>query len=381
MGVRKRVGDGGRRRVRGMTVRIAALAAALAVVLPAAASAQAITVRDLAGRTVRLEAPARRIVIDDARYLVALSLLHPDPVSLLAGWPRDINRLGAENYAQYRARFPAIERLPQTSSSAGTFSVEHALAARPDLAVYTVGMGPNPQQVAQLERAGIPVVFIDFFSQPLERLEPSLRLLGAVIGRNDEARAFIELRRERLEVIRARLAQASPTRPKVFLEAHAGMSSECCNSPGKGNIGDYIQLVGGHNIGADVLPSAIGRLSMEYVISRNPDLYIATGGPHLARTGGLAMGTGYTAAQARAALTGISRRSGIAQLGAVRGGRVHGISHQLLNSPLDILAVEALAKWIRPDLFADLDPAATLAVINRRFLAVPLEGTHWVSLR
>lgn len=364
-----------------MTVRIAALAAALAVVLPAAASAQAITVRDLAGRTVRLEAPARRIVIDDARYLVALSLLHPDPVSLLAGWPRDINRLGAENYAQYRARFPAIERLPQTSSSAGTFSVEHALAARPDLAVYTVGMGPNPQQVAQLERAGIPVVFIDFFSQPLERLEPSLRLLGAVIGRNDEARAFIELRRERLEVIRARLAQASPTRPKVFLEAHAGMSSECCNSPGKGNIGDYIQLVGGHNIGADVLPSAIGRLSMEYVISRNPDLYIATGGPHLARTGGLAMGTGYTAAQARAALTGISRRSGIAQLGAVRGGRVHGISHQLLNSPLDILAVEALAKWIRPDLFADLDPAATLAVINRRFLAVPLEGTHWVSLR
>ena len=120
---------------------------------------------------------------------------------------------------------------------------------------------------------------------------------------------------------------------------------------------------------------------MEYVISRNPDLYIATGGPHLARTGGLAMGTGYTAAQARAALTGISRRSGIAQLGAVRGGRVYGISHQLLNSPLDILAVEALAKWIRPDLFADLDPAATLAVINRRFLAVPLEGTHWVSLR
>ena len=252
---------------------------------------------------------------------------------------------------------------------------------RPDLAVYTLGMGPNPQQVAQLERAGIPVVFIDFFSQPLERLEPSLTLLGAVTGRSNEARAFIDLRRKRLEVIKGRLTEASPARPDVFLEAHAGISSECCNSPGKGNIGDYIQLVAGHNIGADVLPAATGRLSMEYIISRNPDIYIATGGPHLARTGGLAMGSGYTPAQARAALAGVSGRSGIAQLGAVRAGRVHGISHQLLNSPLDILAVEVLAKWIHPDLFADLDPAATLAEINRRFLAVPLEGTHWVNLR
>ena len=87
-----------------------------------------------------------------------------------------------------------------TSSSAGDFSMEHALAARPDLAVYTLGMGPNPQQVAQLERAGIPVVFIDFFSQPLERLEPSLTLLGAVTGRSNEARALREERIRRRPV-------------------------------------------------------------------------------------------------------------------------------------------------------------------------------------
>ncbi len=353
----------------------------LAAAMPATALAQAITVKDLAGRTVQLDRPARRMIIDDARYLVALSLIHTDPVSILAGWPRDIHRLGEENYERYRARFPAIERLPQTSSSAGDFSMEHALAARPDLAVYTLGMGPNPQQVAQLERAGIPVVFIDFFSQPLERLEPSLRLLGQVTGQSARANAFIDFRRERLEVITSRLASSSAARPDVFLEAHAGISAECCNSPGKGNIGDYIELVGGHNIGADVLPGPTGRLSMEYIISRNPDIYIATGGAHLAKAGGLVMGSGYTPAAAQTALTTISRRTGISQLDAVRRGRVHGISHQLLNSPLDILAVEVLAKWVHPDLFADVDPAATLTQINRRFLAVPLQGTHWVSLR
>ena len=53
----------------------------------------------------------------------------------------------------------------------------------------------------------------------------------------------------------------------------------------------------------------------------------------------------------------------------------------MLNSPLDILAVEVLARWIRPELFGDVDPAATLAEINNRFLSVPLEGTQWVDMR
>jgi iron complex transport system substrate-binding protein len=77
----------------------------------------------------------------------------------------------------------------------------------------------------------------------------------------------------------------------------------------------------------------------------------------------------------------VTARPGIAQLGAVKRGQVHGLSHQLLNSPIDILAVEALAKWIHPDLFAALDPARTMAELNAKFLAVPLEGTLWIDLR
>ncbi len=68
-------------------------------------------------------------------------------------------------------------------------------------------------------------------------------------------------------------------------------------------------------------------------------------------------------------------------LSAVKRGDVHGLSHQLLNSPLDLLAVEALAKWIHPELFGSLDPATTMAEINKRFLAVPMEGTNWIDLR
>ena len=39
----------------------------------------------------------------------------------------------------------------------------------------------------------------------------------------------------------------------------------------------------------------------------------------------------------------MSQRPGISLLSAVKRGDVHGLAHQLLNSPLDILAIEVLA--------------------------------------
>src|SRR5690606_11360536 len=138
---------------------------------------------------------------------------------LLAGWPRDVNRLGTQTYQRYLAKYPRLASVQQTSSSAGTFSVELTLAARPEVAIFTFGMGPSQQELAQLERAGIPVVFLDFVSQPFENLERSLTILGEVTGSKAKAEAFIELRRERMALISERLRTGSPGMPNVFLEA------------------------------------------------------------------------------------------------------------------------------------------------------------------
>ena len=64
-------------------------------------------------------------------------------------------------------------------------------------------------------------------------------------------------------------------KPTVFLEAHAGNGPDCCNSVGAGNIGDYLTFVGGRNIGAEVLKQPSGKLNLEFVVERDPDLYIA----------------------------------------------------------------------------------------------------------
>src|SRR5690606_1012593 len=252
---------------------IGAVALMIAGLFAAPAFAE-IAVNDVAGREVRLEERAKRILIDDGRYLIALSLIHPDPVSVLSAWPKDIHRIGPDTYKRYVEKFPAIENLKQTSSSAGNFSVEQVLAAEPDLAIFSLQAQPSEAEIDQIERAGIPVAIIDFFNHPLENSEKSFRLLGAVTGREEQAEAFIKLRSDRIEMIKERLAADKAARPKVMLEPHAARTEECCASPGKGNIGDYIALAGGENIGADVIQGITGVLNLEYVIEADPDVYI-----------------------------------------------------------------------------------------------------------
>lgn len=359
---------------------LAAFVTTAMVAFPGLAGAE-IVATDILGREVRLEQPAQRIAIDDGRYLIALSLIHADPVSLLSAWPRDINRIGPEVYEQYREKFPDIEKLPKIASSAGNFSVEQVLAARPDLAVFSLTSRPSNEQIAQIEAGGVPVAVIDFFDQPLENLEPSLRFLGAVTDSSEQAEDFIAFRDAHAKAISSALAASPGTRPRVFLEPHAARTDECCASPGKGNIGNYIGFAGGENIGAAAISGVTGTLSLEYVIEADPDVYIATGGPQMEGTNGLLIGPGYDAARVQETLRRVADRKGISGLKAVREGHVHGIAHQLINSPLDILTIETLAKWIHPELFADLDPEATLHELNTRFLAVPLEGINWADLK
>ena len=337
--------------------------------------------KDLRDRRVRALPPGGKLSIDDGRYLIALSLIHPDPVSLLAAWGGDVNRISPEMHAAFVARFPALAQLPKIAQSGHAFNAEAVLAARPATAVVSLDSGPSDEQAAQLEAADVSVAFIDFFSHPFENASRSLALLGGLIGRSEQAQAFVAFKQARLDRISSRVAGVpQDRRPTVFLEPHAMITPDCCASPGKGNIGDYIAFVGGRNIGADVLNQPTGKLNLEYVIQRDPDVYIATGGPHLARAGGFVVGAGFSAEQSQAGLRRVAARPGIATLKAVRQGRAHGLSHQLINSPIDVVAVEVLAKWIHPELFEDLDPRATLDEINSRFLAVPYQGAYWADL-
>ncbi|CAM5311824.1 ABC transporter substrate-binding protein OS=Pseudomonas fragi OX=296 GN=HBN89_07470 PE=4 SV=1 [Pseudomonas fragi] len=91
------------------------------------------------------------------------------------------------------------------------------------------------------------------------------------------------------------------------------------------------------------------------------------------------LGAGIDVQTARTSLMQVLKRPQFAELRAVREGTVHALWHDFYNSPYNILAIEALAKWVHPQKFTDLDPQLTLNELNQEFLDTPLAGQYWIS--
>lgn len=352
---------------------------------PAAAE---VRLRDIAGREVVLPAPARRIVVGSAMNLEVLALAHPDPVGLIVGWSGPASVLDAEQAAALRRLYPGADAISTVGRIANdTLSLEGVVALAPDLMLVNLydlaGHPGDPAThplVLRLSDMGVPVVIVDFFLDPLGHSEESLAILGKALGTEARVAAFNAFYRERIARIADRLTAqgADMKRPTVFLHAHAA-GAECCFSPGKGALDGFVTLAGGHNIGADILNTATGQLSLEYVLSRQPDIYVGTGGYARGSQSGFTLGRSIWKDFAGDSFGRLLQRPELSILTAISNGRAHGLWHDFTHSPVHLVAIELMATWFHPELFGDLDPDATLAEINRRFLAVPMEGTFWVD--
>jgi len=258
-------------------------------------------------------------------------------------------------------------------------NVEDLIAKGVDgILVLAANMESAQTATQKANAAGIPIVFIDFRLHPFKNTVPSMQILGKVLGQEAKAAEFASFYNRRMNHIKGILASHSDlSRPKVYMEMIRGNVPP--GSPGKGNLGEFIEFVGGTNIGT-ILPGEVGTLNMEYVISEQPDIYIATG---IAVPGedGLVIGHSIYSFQTQQSLKNLASRSVVSPLNAIQQGKVYGMWHLFYDSPLNIAAVEALAKWTHPELFGNLNPHGVLKEINERFLAFPLKGVFFAELK
>ena len=359
-------------------VRLGALIVLLGM---AVSTAWARDVTDALGRVVKVPDTVQRVVLGEGRLISAFALLDRDrPFQRIVGWQNDLRKLDPNTYAAYVAKFPQVKDIPLIGqASEQSVSAEQILALKPDLAVFSIsGHGPTEHSpVADvLEKAGIAVLFVDFRVNPLQGTRDSMTALGQALGREAQASAFVDFYNRHVERITRTLGTLDDSqRPGVFLELLVGVWANPGHTTGKGGMGELIRLVGGRNIAEGVVPGALGDISVEYALKADPDVYILSGN----QQPGVMLGAGIDAQTARTSLMQVLKRPQFAELRAVREGTVHALWHDFYNSPYNILAIEALAKWVHPQKFTDLDPQLTLNELNQEFLDTPLAGQYWIS--
>lgn len=350
-----------------------------------AVPASAKTVTDMAGREVVLPENIERILLGEGRLFYALALLEgkEDPFARIVGWQGDFRELDPQSYGKYREKFPHVDRIPLIGkTNENTISAERVLDLRPDIAIFSMGGGHSPQAgnplVEQLEKMGVPVIFVDFRLDPVGNSVPSLRLLGQAIQREEAAEAFIEFYQGTLRQVEATLQEVElAARPSVFLDVRGGSLPDL-STAGDGSLGDFVRLAGGNNVGAALLDRPLGPVNIEYVLASNPDFYILTGASADGRPG-LNMGADTDEATAVAALRKLAARDALRHLPAAESGNVYGIWHHFYVTPYHAVLVQVLAKWLHPEPFAQVDPQQTWRDMHERFLAIEPSGTFWVA--
>jgi len=347
-----------------------------------------IQVEDLAGRTVTLRPPLNRIVLVRSRDVYELSLLLGDELDRrLVAWGPDLQTADQDAYRAFLDRYPRLARIPVLGSVfADAVSAEAVLALKPDLVILDTVMSERGYRcVERLERAGLPLLYLDCSHDPLRDPQRSLRLLGKVLGQEEKARAATAFVEAELERVMGRLAGLKEPAPTVYLESgHRGVESYGNTYGYDGNRtlsswGALMARLGCRNVAADLVAS-MGRINPEYLLAADPDVIVITGACWTECPGTMRLGYGVMPAEARERLQGFTRRPGWPELKAVRNGRVHSLFHGFCMHMTSFAAVQQMAKWLYPGTFADLEPAARLQEFNERFMPVRAGGTWMISL-
>lgn len=362
--------------------------AVLAIAAAAPALADQVMITDVTGRSVEVDAPVDRVILGEGRQIYFTSVLDRDnPFARIVGWRDDMSKADPETYAAYLERFPEIAKLPTFGGMKdGTFDVEQAASLKPDVVLMNVDAKAATEEAGYtdtLAKLGIPVVYVDFRENAIKNTEPSLRVMGELFGKEAEAEDFIAWRAAEMARVTDVIAAKNPPRPLVFVERAGGYSDDCCMSFGDENFGKMVELAGGTNMAADIIPGTFGTVNPEQIIAANPDQVVVTGGNWDAYVpGGNWVGVGYGADmdKARAKLAALTERPAFTGIKAVEEGNVHAIWHQFYNNPFQFVAVQEMAKWFHPDLFADLDPEATMKELHEKYLLLPYKPGLFVSL-
>jgi len=376
---------------RRVAVAGALLLSAMTAISSARAADEMIKVTDLAGRTVSVKKGVEHAILGEGRLFYATVLLNKDkPFAQLAAIGDDLEKFDPDSWNQYLAKVPETRSIPKVGALASSdFSVEKAVALNADLVVLSLGFIDKAKETGileNLEKAGIPTIFIDFRERPTQNTVPSMMLLGRVFDREPQAQAFVDYylqQMRRVYNVTSKLKQNE--RPLVFAEQAAGLDpSACCRAFGNFNFGEFVSEAGGLNWGSKFFSGMSGMVNPEKIVVDDPQFLLMTGANWSnSNPGNKAVWLGYetkeTAAQEQ--IKGLVTRPGFGETSAVKNKRVMAIYHQFYQSPYHFVAIQALAKWLHPDAFEDLDPKATFVELHKQFLPIELTGVFWTELK
>ncbi|MCG7235178.1 MULTISPECIES: ABC transporter substrate-binding protein [Corynebacterium] len=347
----------------------------------------AVTVTDAAGRTLQFDELPERIVLAEGRAAYATALLQDNPLDNVVAYGQDLEKAAGAFREKLFEMQPEAKDMPEIGMiQKGDVTVENLLAQKPDVVIMTLDQKKSVEEsgfISDLDAAGITYAFIDFRQKPLENTTVSMQLLGDLLGQSERAQKYNEFYQAKVKEITDRAAKITD-KPDVLLWTAAGFS-DCCAVAGDVHLGTLITAAGGHNLGPEVLGPETKTITPEKLVELNPDKLIVTGGewardPNKADTfRHVELGYQSNPDLVLETCEGPLQQPGMELLDAPKEGNYFAIYHQFYDNPFNVFALEAFAKWLHPEEFADLDPAQDFKDFHKEWLPFEYSGVFFAD--
>lgn len=320
-----------------------------------------ITVTDSAGRMVELPYPVESVMITYSQLLL---------ITKGVGVP-DEAIVGLDEFTKnsYESIFTGLRDTETVGKNLFNLDVEKILEISPDVLISTSStLRRNEGLEAQLDAVGIKFVGLDF---DWENVSDIITTLGRMFGEETEAQAaeFDEFWWSAIDAVSERVNDLpEEERRTVYWENTASGYT----TVGKGSANhEMLALAGGLNI-AGILEERSPKVDPEWIITQDPDVIMKY--PMGADYQG---GFGATEIEPfQAMIDELVSRPGFEQIDAVREGEVYIVSALIKTGAFQNIAVLYIAKLLYPELFADLDPQATLREMAEEYM-----GLDWEDVR
>jgi iron complex transport system substrate-binding protein len=343
------------------------------------------TITDIADREVSVNTPIEKIVLASARHLHEFAAVGgAEIIDKIVGWGSDLNLYDQDTYLKYRDAFPQIYDIIDIGYHyKGTFSVEAVVNLEPDVVVFPLWLLDQEgvsDDVLKLEKANIPTVFIDYYEKPFENPVKSTRIIGQLLSKESRAKEIIEFYQEKVNEVSSKLATLRLPKTTAYVEVGSKGPLEYGNTySSESGLGALVTKAGGANI-ADGIIDGSGLINPEYLLTTDPDVIIISGSYWPATGDSMRLGYHTVEADSKALLQAFTERGGWDTLSAVSNGRIHSVFHGFSFRIYNFAGIQAFAKWLYPDVFSDLDPAANFQEFHNRFIPVKYGGVWMLDI-
>ena len=299
-----------------------------------------LTVVDSADRIVTVKKPVERIVVFNEALETMRSIKATDSV------------VGLNKYAVADdVFFPEFSDYPSVGS-VWSPDIEKALELEPDLVFLYASFSTSycDDIIDKLKATDPDITVLRFDNyRPGAIYVDETKKMGYVLNKVEETNEFLEFFQGYMNSINERVEGLSEADKKtVYLECWRVWHT----ATNKAGWGQKLEMAGGYNVFGDELGEYID-VDAEAVIVEDPEIIVWVE----KKAGGYELDAGDTTVLEEVR-DEIMTRTGLEHVTAVENGTVYIITNHVIGGTRNFIGIGYLAKWLYPELFAELDPKA-----------------------